>query len=99
MVAVETVNEQLPKRKAALRPRLPKGVKLAPLYGFLPMFLLQLLAIMTQLHHEKGSLMWRMADVLFDLARLGIAVIIGVWAVPNSVILVTVPKAKDEDTQ
>jgi len=63
------------------------------------MFLLQLLAIMMQLHHEKGSLMWRMADVLFDLARLGIAVIIGVWAVPNSVILVTVPKAKDEDTQ
>ena len=43
--------------------------------------------------------MLRMADVLVDLARLGIAVIIGVWAVPNSVILVTVPKAKDEDTQ
>ena len=30
MVAVETVNEHLPKRKPALRPRLPKGVKLAP---------------------------------------------------------------------
>jgi len=62
------------------------------------MFLLQLLAIMTQLHHEKGSLMWRMADVLFDVARLGIAVIIGVWAVRNSVILVMVPKAMHEDT-
>jgi hypothetical protein len=99
MVTVETVNEQFPKRKAALRPRLPKGVKLAPLHGFRPMFLLQLLAIMMQLHHEKGSLMWRMADVLFDVARLGIAIIIGVWAVRNLVILVTVPKAKDEDTQ
>jgi len=98
MVAVEMVNEHIPKRKPALRPRLPKGVKLAPLYGFLPMFLLQLLAIMTQLHHEKGSLMWRMADVLFDVARLGIAVIIGVWAVRNSVILVMVPKAMHEDT-
>ena len=42
--------------------------------------------------------MWRMADVLFDVARLGIAVIIGVWAVRNSVILVMVPKAMHEDT-
>lgn len=93
---VETVNEQLPKRKAVPRPRIPKDVKLAPLYGLLPMFLLQFLAITMKLHHEQGSVMWRVADVLFDIARLGIAVILGVWGVPNSVILVTIPKAKDK---
>lgn len=89
------MNEQLPKKKAVPRPRIPKGVKLAPLYGFLPMLLLQFLAITMQLHLEQGSVMWRVADVLFDIGCLGIAVIIGVWAVPNSVILVTIPKAKD----
>lgn len=99
IVVEETVNEHLPKRNAAPRPRLPKGVKLAPLYGFLPMMLLQILAFMMQRHHEKGSLMWRVAPVLFDIGRLGIGVIVGVWGVRNLVILVTVPKAKDEDNE
>ena len=59
--------------------------------------LFMILANMMQLRQEEGSLMWRLADVLFDVARLGFAVIVGVWAVRNVVILVTVPKAKDVD--
>jgi uncharacterized membrane protein YuzA (DUF378 family) len=41
--------------------------------------------------------MWKLADVLFDVARLGFVVIVGVCAVWNVVILVAVPKAKDRD--
>ncbi|CAO2175429.1 unnamed protein product, partial [Urochloa humidicola] len=99
IITVETVKEQLPKKNAALRPRLPKGVKLAPFYWCPLMMFLQFLAITMQSYLEKGSLMWRVAGVLFDVARLGIAVIIGVWGVPNLVILVKLPKAKDEDDQ
>ncbi|CAL4998704.1 unnamed protein product [Urochloa decumbens] len=94
IVTVETVKEQLPKKNAAPRPRLPKGVKMAPLYWFLPMMFLQFLAIMMQ-----SYLGWRVACVLFDAARLGIAVIIGVWAARNLVILVKVPKVQDEDDE
>lgn len=93
---VGSVNEQLPKKNRVV-PRFPKGVKVAPLYASLPIVAFMFLANMMQLHQEEGSLMWKLADVLFDVARLGFAVIVGVWAVWNVVILVAVPKAKDRD--
>ncbi|KAK3123424.1 hypothetical protein QOZ80_8AG0630590 [Eleusine coracana subsp. coracana] len=54
-------------------------------------------AIVMQLRHEEGSFMWRVGSVLFDVAHLGIAVVVAFWGVRNIVILVTVPRVKDGD--
>ncbi|KAL6661491.1 hypothetical protein ACP70R_000875 [Stipagrostis hirtigluma subsp. patula] len=90
---VALANEELPERN---RPQLPKGVKLAPLFALPSLLQLMNLAIIMLLHQE-GSLMWRVGSVLFDVARLGIAVIGALFGVPNVFILVTIPRVKDGD--
>ncbi|KAL6596204.1 hypothetical protein ACP70R_047568 [Stipagrostis hirtigluma subsp. patula] len=93
-----STNEQLPKRNRA-HPLLPKGVKLAPFYAFVPTLQLMSLAIRIQLDHEEGSLMWSVGSVLFDVAHLGFAVLVGFFCVRNMVILLTVPRVKVEDNE
>ncbi|KAK3121707.1 hypothetical protein QOZ80_8BG0659310 [Eleusine coracana subsp. coracana] len=96
VVTMASANEQLPERNRAPL-QLPKGVKVAPLFALVPLFELQCHAIVMQLRHEEGSFMWRVGSVLSDVAHLGIAIIIAFWGVRNMVILVTVPRVKDED--
>ncbi|KAJ1268434.1 hypothetical protein BS78_07G134800 [Paspalum vaginatum] len=90
--------EKLPKtNRAVSRPRLPKGVKVAPLFAFLPIWTLQILALTVQYHHEEECLVWKVSGVVIDITCLCTAAILAVWGVPNEVILMMVCKAKHRD--
>ncbi|TVU05958.1 hypothetical protein EJB05_49149 [Eragrostis curvula] len=96
IISVASANDQLPERNRA-QLRLPKGFNLTSLYACVPLFKLLYLGTVMQLRHEEGSFMWRVGYALFDVAHLGIAIIVAFWGVRNLVILVTVPRTEDGD--
>ncbi|CAO2201782.1 unnamed protein product [Urochloa humidicola] len=92
-----SATEQRPERKGAQN-LLPKGISLTPFYAVFPLIKLLELAVKMQLFHEEGSLGWRVGSVLLDVVWLGFAIISGGFCVRFMVILVTIPRVKEGNT-
>ncbi|CAL4998702.1 unnamed protein product [Urochloa decumbens] len=92
-----SATEQRPERKG-VQNLLPKGISLTPFYAIYPLLKLLELAVKMQLFHEEGSLGWRVGSVFLDVVWLGFAIITGVFGVRFMVILVTIPRVKEGNT-